>query len=82
MFELIYSEKFVGQLKKLPREVQKRIANSLERTRIRPQTHMKKLVGDPLWRLRVGDYRIIVEIKMGKLLIFVIEVKHRRNIYK
>ncbi|MAF99324.1 MAG: cytotoxic translational repressor of toxin-antitoxin stability system [Nanoarchaeota archaeon] len=82
MFELIYSEKFVGQLKKLPSEVQKRIINSLERTRIRPQAYMKKLVGNPLWRLRVGDYRVIVEIKMGKLLIFVIEVKHRRNIYK
>lgn len=34
-----------------------------------------------LWRYRVGNYRIIAEIVDGELVIIVIEVGHRRNVY-
>ena len=35
-----------------------------------------------LWRYRVGDYRILAEIKDDVLTILVIEIGHRRDIYK
>ena len=82
MYQLIYSEEAFKQLKKLDKEIQKRIISTLERIRIRPYPHIKKLVGSPYFRLRVGDYRIILDIKENKLLIFIIEVGHRKNIYK
>lgn len=35
-----------------------------------------------LWRYRVGDYRIIAEIKDGEVTILVIEIGHRRDVYR
>lgn len=44
---------------------------------------MKKLSGhDDLYRLRVGAYRIAYLIDDGKLVILVVEVGHRRDIYR
>ena len=82
MFSLIYSDLSLKQLKNLGKELQIRIISSLERIRIRPYPHVKKLVGSPYFRLRVGDYRVILEIKSDKLIIFVIELGHREKIYK
>lgn len=43
----------------------------------------KKLVGSAdLYRLRVGDHRIIYQILDGKLLVLVIEIAHRREVYR
>ncbi|MBU0459966.1 MAG: type II toxin-antitoxin system RelE/ParE family toxin, partial [Nanoarchaeota archaeon] len=64
------------------RILKQRIINTLERIRIRPYPHVKKLVGCPYFSLRVGDYRIILEIVEGKALILVVEIGHRKNIYK
>jgi mRNA interferase RelE/StbE len=82
MFKIIYSKTFLKQIKKLPLNIQKRIFNSLERCRIRPQAYVKKLVGIDYFRLRVGDYRIILDIKSGELIIYVLQVGHRKKIYQ
>ena len=82
IYALIYSELVLKQLKKLNKEMQQRILHSLERCRIRPQAHVKRLVGVEYFRLRVGDYRIILDIQDDKLIIFVVELGHRKNVYK
>jgi mRNA interferase RelE/StbE len=38
--------------------------------------------GQPLWRIRVGDYRVIYEIHDDRLLVLVIHVGHRGNVYR
>jgi len=80
MYSLVYSELAVKQLKKLPKELQVRIVSTLERVRIRPHPHVLRLVESPYFRLRVGDYRVILDIKEDKIMIFVIEIGHRREI--
>ena len=42
----------------------------------------KKLKGREAFRIRVSDYRVIYEIKNKQLLIIIIEIGHRKNIYK
>jgi len=42
----------------------------------------KKLSGRPGWRIRVGSFRVIYEIHDDKLLILVVSVGHRREIYR
>ena len=59
-----------------------RIIKALERIIIRPEVHVKKLFGDPGYRLRVGVYRAIIDIKKEKLIILAIKIGHRKNIYK
>ena len=82
MYEIIFSDFALKQLEKLEKTVQKRILSSLEKIRIRPESFVKKLVGEPGFRLRVGDYRVIMDIRKDKLLILIIKVGHRKNIYK
>lgn len=82
MFEIAFSRSAERQLLKLDRGIQKRIIAALERIRIRPYPHVKKLVGSPYFRLRVGEYRIILDIRENRLLILVIEVGHRSKISK
>ena len=81
-YEIIFSDKAFKQLKKLEREVQERIIATLERIRIRPEKYVTKLVGDPGYKLRVGDYRVILDIERDQLLILVIKIGHRKKIYK
>ena len=49
-----------------------------------PRSRGKALTGNlaGLWRYRVGDYRIICDIEDGVLLILVVDVAHRREVYQ
>lgn len=82
MYEIIVSDRAKEQLSKLPKDIRNRIGTVLERIRIRPFHFVKRIVDSPYYRLRIGNYRIIMDIKQDKLIIFVIEVGHRKNIYK
>jgi mRNA interferase RelE/StbE len=82
MYEIIFSDKAERQFLKLGKKIQKRIAAVLERVRIRPEARITRLVDDPGYKLRVGDYRVIMEIDKGKLIILVLKVGHRKKIYK
>ncbi len=81
-YEIIFSDKALKQLKKLDRDVQVRIIAVLERIRIRPELYVNKLVGDRAYKLRVGDYRIVMDIDRNKLKILVLKVGHRKKIYR
>ena len=82
LYEIVFSQKAKKQLFKLERLIQERIISALERIKIRPESYITKLVGDPGYKLRVGDYRIIMDIDKSKLLILVIKIGHRKNIYE
>jgi len=81
-YSIVFSSKARDQFNKLERIVQERIVAALERIRIRPETHVIKLVGDPGYRLRVGDHRVIMDIDRGKLVILVLTVGHRKTVYR
>ena len=81
MYEIILSDKVKNQLSKLSQEIKDRVGNVIERIKIRPHYFVKKLVGSPYFRLRVGDYRLILDIQQDKLIILVLEIGHRKNIY-
>ena len=81
MYEVFFTERASKQLKKLEKNDQERILKALERIRIRPESFVTKLIGDAGYKLRVGDYRIILDIVEEKLIILVLMVGHRKNIY-
>ena len=82
MYDVEFSKHAEKQFYKLTIVTQERIVSTLERIRVRPYPHVKKLVDSSYFRLRVGDYRVILNIKENKLLIYVLEVGHRNKIYK
>ena len=81
MYEVKFSDSALKQFQKLEKSLQERIVKVLERIRIRPEVYLIKLVGEDSYRLRVGDYRIILDIKEKELLILVIRIGHRKNVY-
>ena len=82
MYSIEFSKIAEKQFDKLEKDTQTRIVSRLERCRIRPYAHVKKLVGNPYFSLRVGNYRVILNIIENKLIIFVIQLGHRRDIYQ
>ena len=71
------------ELKKLPREVVGRIVKAVEQLSTDPYpSGVRKLVGaEHTYRIRVGDYRIIYSVTASALVIEIIRVGHRRDIY-
>lgn len=82
MYELQFSDKARRDFYKLDKSIQERIGSVLERVKIRPEHFVDKLVGEQGYKLRVGDYRLIIDINNDKFIILIIEVRHRKNIYK
>ena len=82
MYSIEFTESATKQLFKLEKDIQKRVANALDRIRIRPFNFIMKIVGSPYYRLRVGDYRVILDIRNEKMVIMVIYIGHRKSIYK
>ncbi len=80
-YEIIFSDNAFKQLKKMEKNVQERIIAALERIRIRPEAYVTKLVGDIGFKLRVGDYRILMDIENKELRILVLKISHRKKIY-
>lgn len=73
------AEKF---LKKLDKPEQIRIRNKLKELENNPQLGIP-LVGNlaGLWKLRIGDYRAIYQIRNQELIILILKIGHRKNIY-
>jgi mRNA interferase RelE/StbE len=82
-----FDQRALKEFKKLDRQVQIQILGYLDE-RVTgngdPRRFGKGLKADlaGLWRYRVGDYRILCQIKDGELLVLAIDVGHRRNIYE
>lgn len=80
-YQIIWSESAARELGKLERTVARRILEHVEELRLTPKRGLRRLVGVPYYRMRVGDYRVIVEVLEDKLLILVLKVGHRRSVY-
>ncbi len=81
VFEIIWSESAARQLRKLDRSVARRILEKVGELRENPHRFVQKLVNSPYYRLRVGDYRVIVDIQEALLRILVLKVGHQESIY-
>jgi len=85
-YSVEYTDDAIKQLKKMDSFTRTMILNwiskHLEGTE-NPFVSGKALTGNKvgLWRYRVGDYRIIGKIDNGKLVILLLEIGHRSNIY-
>jgi mRNA interferase RelE/StbE len=74
----------VRQLRKLDSPARRRVQAAIEllADEPRPPTATRLVGGAGEWRVRTGDYRIIYEIHDGRLVILVVAVGHRRDVYR
>lgn len=87
IYELKYEAKAVKQIRKLDPATRNLIKTWIEKNLLNtdnPRQHGKGLTGtlSQYWRYRVGDYRILAEINDTEIVIIIVEVGHRREIYR
>lgn len=71
------------QLRWLSGHVQERLVRALALLELEPRpAGCRKLTGESLYRVRVGDYRIVYEVRDRELLVLVLRVAHRRDVYR
>jgi mRNA interferase RelE/StbE len=81
-YEVKWTKTSLDQLKKLDKNITKSVMDKVEEITKNPFNFVKKLKQFNLFRLRVGDYRVIMSIENKKMIIFVLEVGHRSVIYR
>lgn len=76
--------KALKQISKLDRTARLRIERFLKETLDRedPRSQGRALVGEPFWRYRVGDYRLLAAIEDDVLLVLVVAAERRREVYR
>lgn len=83
---ILYTRTAKKQLARLDRSIQAQIKGFLDRlgTSSNPRMSGKPLVGDKagLWRYRVGDYRLVCDIQDDKILVTILRIAHRREVYR
>ena len=83
MYRIIIKKKAKKFIDKLPKNERKRIATEIGQ--LPNGEDIKRLKGENnkgLFRLRVGDYRIIYSVDNGELIVYVIDTGNRGEIYK
>ena len=85
LYDVIAAPCVESQLKKIPKGIKELILDKLEGLRSNPRPeNVEPLKGSDkgLFRIRQGDYRIVYCIQDKKLLILIVRVVHRKEVYK
>ena len=83
MYLLILTPRAHADIRSLPAAVRRAVGFALYQLQLDPSSgDVKKLAGSPYFRLRVGDYRVIYAIDHGKVIITVIRIDNRKDIYR
>jgi mRNA interferase RelE/StbE len=82
-YKIIIAEQAIKALGKLPRKVQRQISEKIDSLADNPRpAGTEKLQGADLYRIRSGDYRVIYQIKDDVLIVLVVRIGHRKDIYR
>jgi mRNA interferase RelE/StbE len=84
MYEVALTPAAARQLRKFDPRVRRRVQAAIEllATEPRPPAATRLVGGSGEWRVRTGDYRIVYEIEDERLLVLVLSVGHRRELYQ
>ncbi|KAF5045449.1 hypothetical protein DSECCO2_481070 [anaerobic digester metagenome] len=81
-YTVVWTRKAARMLENLPREVQGRIIDQVESIAHEPFAHVRKVEGSPYHRLRVGQYRVVLQVTASHLTIYVVRVAPRETAYR
>lgn len=82
-YKIEFARSVRKDLKKIPKQDVLRILATIDGLESEPRpVSCKKLTGKDLFRLRVGNYRVIYEILDDKLVVLVVKIGDRKNVYR
>jgi mRNA interferase RelE/StbE len=84
MYQIEFASRAERDFRKLPPDVQRRLDPAIQALAENPRPPgCVKLSGEEfVWRIRVGDYRIVYQVRDESLLVLLLKVGHRREIYR
>lgn len=83
IYEINYTESASKDLNKFQKQDKVRILKSIQKLANNPRKgDVRPMVGIDSWRLRVGTYRVIYDITDNILLVTIVKVAHRKNVYR
>lgn len=85
MHKLTYKKSALKAIRKMPRPQGQKLQFELEAMAQDPYAYQgdwKPMKGEPYWRLRQGSYRAICSIDDGELVVLVLKVGSRGDVYK
>lgn len=82
-YQVKFKSSAVKELKNFPSQIQQRISTIIQRLQENPRpSGVVKLTGDDkLYRVRVGNYRIVFKIDDSKRVVKITRIRHRRDVY-
>ena len=82
-YKVIFIKSVKKDFRKIPKLEVSKILNEIAYLAKNPRSSKtKKIKGEKLYRLRVGNYRVIYDIQDNLMLIFVVKLGHRSDIYR
>ena len=85
MYKIVFSKQVYKSLRRIPRDVIDRMRRRLDQIAEDPfaqYANVTKLQNRPGYRLRVGDWRVVYDVQEDKLVILVLKVGSRGDIYR
>lgn len=86
LFRIEFVKSAVKEFDRLPKAIQQKVTEALFLLSRNPHTELlkiKKLKGvESLYRIRLGDYRLVYEIQNERLIVLVIKIGHRKDVYR
>ena len=81
MYELKFDKRALDSLNKLEKNIKERIWNKLQKCKENPFRFLEHLEDIKGFKLRVGDYRLIIDVDKNAEILNVLKVGHRKDIY-
>lgn len=83
-YSVVFARSARKELEGLPETIRRRVVSHIEQLASKPRpTGVRKLVGsEDLWRLRIGDYRVIYAVHNERKLVDIVCVRHRKDAYR
>ena len=82
-FEVIFKQSVAKDLRQIPKKDVTRILNRIKALSIEPRPPgVEKLSGQNKYRVRQGAYRILYEVRNNELIVVVVKIGHRQDVYE
>lgn len=81
MYELRFDKKALETLHHLETQIRERIWNKLQQSKKDPLHFLEHLTEINGYTLRVGDYRVIIDLDQRNRIMWVVKIGHRKNVY-
>jgi len=82
MYELKFDKKATDFLNKLEKDIKERIWNRIQQCKLNPFHYLEHLEEIEGFKLRVGDYRVIIDVDRTNQILHILKIGHRKNIHE